>query len=131
MKKFMALLLAMLLAAGLCACAVADAPTGDVTVTDMVGREVLVNPGSYERVVCVGAGALRMYCYVGEVSNLAGVEDIDNTSLSQRPAMFDSVARPYMLAFGDAFASLPSCGLGGPMAQAPDVEKILDKLNKI
>ena len=126
MKKILAFILVMTLAAGLCACGVADVPTGDVTVTDMVDREVLVNPGSYERVVCVGAGALRMYCYVGEVSNLAGVEDIDNTSLSQRPAMFDSVARPYMLAFGDAFASLPSCGLGGPMAQAPDVEKILN-----
>ncbi len=126
MKKILAFILVMTLAAGLCACAVADAPKGDVTVTDMVGREVLVNPGSYQRVVCVGAGALRMYCYVGEVSNLAGVEDIDNTSLSQRPAMFDSVARPYVLAYGEDFKSLPSCGLGGPMAQAPDVEKILD-----
>lgn len=126
MRKILAFMLALTVAAGLCACGVENAPTGSVTVTDLVGRTVEVEPGSYERVVCVGAGALRMYCYVGEVSNLAGVEDIDNLSLESRPAMFDSVARPYVLAFGDAFENLPSCGMGGPMAQAPDVERILD-----
>ncbi len=125
MKKLFALILASLLILSLCACGVADAPKGDVTVTDMVGRTVSVTPGSYKRVVCIGAGALRMYCYIGDVTNLAAVEDIDNESLSQRPQMFDSVARPYMLAYGDVFESLPSCGVGGPMAQAPDVEKIL------
>ncbi len=126
MKRILSFLLTSILLFSLCACGVTDAPKGDVTVTDMVGREVLVHPGSYQRVVCVGAGALRMYCYIADVENLAGVEDIDNTSLSQRPSMFDSVARPYMLAYGETFESLPSCGLGGPMAQAPDVEKILD-----
>ncbi len=125
MKKFISLILASLLVLSLCACGVADAPKGDVTVTDMVGRTVSVTPGSYKRVVCIGAGALRMYCYIGDVADLAGVEDIDNTSLENRPKMFDSVARPYMLAFGESFKSLPSCGVGGPMAQAPDVEKIL------
>ena len=125
MKKILALTLAIFFVLGLCACGVQDAPKGDTTVTDMVGREVSVTPGSYERVVCIGAGALRMYCYIGDVQNLAGVEDIDNTSLESRPAMFDSVARPYMLAYGEAFESLPSCGVGGPAAQAPDVEKIL------
>ena len=128
MKKILTFILATLMLLGLCACgAETEIPAEtSVTVTDMVGREVVVTPGAYERVVCVGAGALRMYCYIGDVANLAGVEDIDNESLSQRPAMFDSVARPYMLAFGETFESLPSCGLGGPMAQAPDVEKILD-----
>ena len=125
MKKLISLILASLLVLSLCACGVADAPKGDVTVTDMVGRTVSVTPGSYKRVVCIGAGALRMYCYIGDVADLAGVEDIDNTSLENRPKMFDSVARPYMLAFGESFENLPSCGVGGPMAQAPDVEKIL------
>ena len=124
MKKILVFILAALMLVSLCACGT-DVPQGDVTVTDLVGREVKVNPGSYERVVCIGAGALRMYCYIGDAELLAGVEDIDNTSLDSRPAMFDSVARPYMLAFGEAFESLPSCGVGGPMAQAPDVEKIL------
>ena len=102
-----------------------DPGIGEVTVVDMVGREVAVNPGSYRRVVCVGAGALRMYSYIGDVALLAGVEDIDNESLANRPKMFDTVARPYVLAFGETFQSLPSCGVGGPMAQAAEAEKIL------
>lgn len=97
----------------------------ETVVTDMIGREVTVNPGSYEKVVCVGAGALRMYTYVGDVSLLCGVEDIDNTTLDERPKMFDSVARPYVIAYGDVFAALPSCGVGGPNAQAAEAEKIL------
>lgn len=91
----------------------------------MIGREVNVVPGSYERVVCIGAGALRMYSYIGDVSLLAGVEDIDNTALAERPKMFDSVARPYMLAYGESFTELPSCGVGGPQAQTAEAEKIL------
>ena len=97
-----------------------------VTVTDMVGREVTVIPGSYKRVACVGAGALRMYSYVGDVSLLCAVEDIDNTTLEERPMMFDSVARPYVLAYGETFNTLASCGVGGPMAQAPEIEKLLE-----
>ena len=131
MKKIIALLLALLMLGALCACDQQSAPTptaGDqtVTVTDMVGREVSVVPGSYKRVVCIGAGALRMYSYIGDVALLAGVEDIDNTTLAERPQMFDSVARPYVLAFGEIFNQLPSCGVGGPMAQAAEAEKILN-----
>ena len=66
-----------------------------------------------------------MYSYIGDVSLLCGVEDIDNTSLSERPKMFDAVARPYVLAYGDVFSTLPSCGVGGPMAQTAEAEKIL------
>ena len=124
MKKIIALVLACMLL--LTACGVTGVPSdGDVTVTDMIGREVTVNPGSYKRVVCIGAGALRMYSYIGDMGLLCGVEDIDNESLEQRPAMFDAVARPYVLAYGDVFEALPSCGVGGPMAQAAEAEKIL------
>ena len=127
MKKMIVLLLALALC--LCACgtpAVEDGTqTASTTVTDMIGREVTVEPGSYTRVVCIGAGALRMYSYVGDVTLLCGVEDIDNTTLEQRPAMFDGVARPYTLAYGEVFNTLPSCGVGGPMAQAAEAEKIL------
>ena len=128
MKKTLSLVLALLMAVSLWACDMEEppAPGGDeITVTDMIGREVTVKPGSYGKVVCVGAGALRMYSYVGDVSLLAGVEDIDNTSLTERPKMFDSVARPYVLAFEEVFQQLPSCGVGGPMAQAAEAEKIL------
>ena len=151
MKKFFYLFLAVLLVFGMTACGAqptqepeqtqgtteapqteapetteqTEAASAEVTVTDMIGREVTVVPGSYKRVVCIGAGALRMYSYVGDVSLLAGVEDIDNTTLSERPMMFDSVARPYVLAYGDVFSTLPSCGVGGPMAQTAEAEKIL------
>lgn len=110
--------------------AVTEAPTEapapkEVVVTDMIGREVTVIPGSYKRVVCIGAGALRMYCYVGDVNLLCGVEDIDNESLAERPKMFDASPRPYVLAYGDVLSTLPSCGVGGPNAQAAEAEKIL------
>ena len=126
MKKLISFILAAVLLLSLCACGVEGVPSnGDVSITDMIGREVNINPGTYKRVVCIGAGALRMYSYIGDVAILAGVEDIDNTTLEQRPAMFDSVARPYVLAFGETFNSLPSCGVGGPMAQTAEAEKIL------
>ena len=142
MKKILSLLLALVMIFALAGCgqtapapaAEAPAPAAEepapaepqeITITDMIGREVAVTPGSYKRVVCIGAGALRMYSYVGDVALLCGVEDIDNTTLAERPKMFDSVARPYMLAYGDTFAALPSCGVGGPQAQTAEAEKIL------
>lgn len=97
-----------------------------VTVFDANGRSVEVMPGSYKKVVCIGAGALRMYSYVGDTALLAGVEDIDNTALSNRPKMFDGVARPYLIAHEEDFQKLPSCGVGGPKAQAAEPEKILN-----
>lgn len=124
-NRWIAPLLAALLALLNCATLAPASAEEAVAVTDMIGREVQVVPGSYERVVCIGAGALRMYCYVGDVSLLCGVEDIDNETLQDRPRMFDGVARPYVLAYGDVFASLPSCGVGGPNAQAAEAEKIL------
>ena len=142
-KKITALILALIMLLSLCACGSQSAATEspateapaesvipaaepeEITITDMIGREVTVIPGSYKRVVCIGAGALRMYSYIGDVSLLCGVEDIDNTTLDERPKMFDSVARPYVLAFGNTFSTLPSCGVGGPNAQAAEAEKIL------
>lgn len=95
------------------------------TITDMVGRNVEVKPGSYKKVVCIGAGALRLYSYIGDVKILSGVEDIDNYTLEKRPKMFDTSARPYFLANKEVFKTLPSCGVGGPNAQAAEAEKIL------
>ena len=133
MKRIAALLLALAMMLTLLGCGqVRDTTPGNtahdgepVTVTDMIGRQVAVTPGSYRRVVCIGAGALRMYSYIGDTALLCGVEDIDNTTLDDRPKMFDAVARPYVLAYGDVFAALPSCGVGGPNAQAAEAEKIL------
>jgi iron complex transport system substrate-binding protein len=138
-KRLTALVLSLIMILALAACTPKPAePAGpadtnppadntpeEITLTDMIGREITVTPGSYKRVVCIGAGALRMYSYIGDVQLLAGVEDIDNLSLSDRPKMFDKVARPYLLAFSGTFEKLPSCGVGGPNAQAAEAEKIL------
>ena len=125
MKRAITLILTLTLLLSLCVFSGTAYAADELTITDMIGREVTVTPGSYQRVVCIGAGALRMYSYIGDVSLLCGVEDIDNTSLAERPKMFDSVARPYMLAYGDSFTALPSCGVGGPQAQTAEAEKIL------
>ena len=81
MKRILSLFLAFVMMASLCACGketvaevqteapattaapeiVAATESAEVTITDMIGREVTIVPGSYERVVCIGAGALRMY----------------------------------------------------------------------
>ena len=127
--KLLSLLLALAMLLSLAACGAAPAETpaateapaeateapaetpaesAEITVTDLIGREITVTPGSYQRVVCIGAGALRLYSYIGDAALLCGVEDIDNETLSERPKMFDSVARPYVLAQSDMLASLPS-----------------------
>ena len=81
-----------LLALTLCSCNSADESNStstnnntNIEITDLIGRKNTINPGSYKQVVCIGAGALRLYSYVGDVSFLSGVEDIDNTSLTNRP----------------------------------------------
>ena len=138
-KSLFSLVLALIMVLSLVACGKAtdvekastatvtesEAVPAEITVTDMIGREVSVVPGSYTRVVCIGAGALRMYSYIGDAALLCGVEDIDNTTLSERPKMFDSVARPYVIVNADTYATLPSCGVGGPNAQTAEAEKIL------
>lgn len=131
-KRGLALILALMMTVTLFACgrssqteSTAGGKAEEVTITDLIGREVSVTPGQYQKVACIGAGALRMYSYIGDTALLCGVEDIDNPTLENRPKMFDSVARPYVLAFGDVFSQLPSCGVGGPNAQAAEAEKIL------
>ena len=94
-------------------------------IEDAIGRKVNIKKGTYKRVVCIGAGALRLYSYIGDISLLCGVEDIENINLKNRPKMFDGVARPYYIAYKEVFENLPSCGVGGPMAQVAEAEKIL------
>lgn len=90
------------------------------TVTDLLGREVTV-PEKINRVVCIGAGSLRLYTYVGDLSKLVGVEDVDGDGKD-----FNGVLsiRPYKMVNKDLFKSLPSCGKGGPQG-SPEAEKIL------
>ncbi|MBR4800579.1 MAG: ABC transporter substrate-binding protein [Clostridia bacterium] len=103
-----------------------EKPVEPITITDMIGRQLEIKPGTYKRVVCIGAGALRMYSYIGDMNLLCGVEDIDNETLTNRPKMFDGSARPYQLAYKDLLDSIDSsCGVGGPNAQTAEAEKIL------
>ncbi len=69
-----------------------------VTVTDMAGRTVKV-PARVERVVGIGAGALRLIVYLDAVDKVVGVEDIEKRDRN----------RPYVMAHPE-LADLPSIG---------------------
>ena len=100
----------------------------NIEITDGIGRQLTVNPGSYRRIVCVGAGALRLYSYLGDMSLLSGVEDIDNPEVRENSTMpFEGVARPYYDANKDVLKGLPSAGTGGPIAnqQGPNLAKLI------
>lgn len=86
-----------------------------ITVTDMLGRRVCV-PKNIKRPVCIGAGSLRLYSYIGDMSILAGVEQCEKGFLI--------ASRPYQYVNDSLFKSLPSIGAGGPQGSA-DAEAIL------
>lgn len=96
--------------------------SNEIVVTDLINREVKVNKSAKDRVICIGAGALRLYSYVGEINNIVGVEDIDRDVNAN---VFKDVSRPYYDINKDYFKTLPSIGKGGPQAQQAEVEKII------
>lgn len=85
---------------------------GKITVTDLLGRQVSITV-PVERVVAIGPGALRLYCYVNGANKVVGIEQMDKE---------DPTGRPYLLA-NPQLADLPVIGPGGPN-NAPDPEKI-------
>ena len=100
---------------------------GQITLTDALGRVVTLVPGEAERIVCIGAGALRLYSYVGDQDKLAGVERIevdsgDNGEFGYLNSPY--ALRPYQKVFGSNWVDLPSCGMGGPKAQVVETEAI-------
>lgn len=125
MKKINKSLLLLAAVLGMTACGNSSTTSekdDSVTVTDVLGRTVKVNKDDSEKVLCLGAGALRLYSYVGDVKNLVGVEDIDRIPEANP---FKDVSRPYFDLHETFFSTLPSCGKGGPQAQFPEHEKIL------
>ena len=99
--------------------------TSTEEITDLVGRKISVNTSSLSKVVCIGAGALRLYTYINGSSLLSGVEDIDNPSKnSDLNKQFASSPRPYYMVYGDSLKELPSVGKGGPSNQAAEKELI-------
>lgn len=92
----------------------------EVTIVDGQGRTVTYNKNKVSKVICIGAGALRYYSYIGDVSNIIAVEEIDSaTSFGVGQAL-----RPYYMAGYDHFKTLSTIGKGGPMAQVADAEKL-------
>ena len=140
-KKLVALFLCLVLAVSLCACGKvstgenensqppvenqneitppdnkpADDETAkeDIVVTDMKGRTVTI-PADAERFVCIGPGCLRLYCYVADESQLAGVEEVE--------VSWGDDGRTYRMAMEniDDYAIV---GPGGP-GNAPDAEML-------
>lgn len=122
MKKSNLLLLSLLLLMG-CNDGASTPVETQFEVTDMVGRKLTIDKEKRDRVLCIGAGALRLYSYVGDMEKLCGAEDIDRGVEGANP--FTSISRPYYDVHADLLKGLPSCGLGGPRNQVAEAEKIL------
>lgn len=91
-----------------------------ITIKDMQNRELTIDKTKTNRVICLGAGALRYYSYIGDLNKIVAVEEIDKTPFGVGTAL-----RPYYHANKDYFATLETCGKGGPAAQTADTEAIL------
>lgn len=122
-RKVLALFVAAALVISLAACggpgegqdsAAASAGGDALEVTDLAGRSVTI-PAGADSFACIGPGCLRLYCYVAEKDQLAGVEDVEKT--------WGKTGRPYAMALGDVegFAAIAP---GGP-GSAPDAERLL------
>ncbi|WP_125153286.1 iron ABC transporter substrate-binding protein [Clostridium rectalis] len=85
----------------------------NISVTDMLGRKVSIKYG-VKKVVAIGPGALRLFCYMGNIQKIVGVEQLEKG---------DPSGKPYMIA-NSFLCKLPVIGPGGPN-NAPDAEKIL------
>ena len=128
MRRFFALLTALLTLTALSACggAGADASgqaageTGSAatrTVVDSYGREVEI-PAEVKSIVCTGSGALRMVCYLQCTDMLVGVEDTDKNYET-------STLRDYAHVYYETFRDLPAIGKGGGTANTAYVEELI------
>ncbi len=111
MKKWVSILLMIVLAVSLCACGASD-PAGERMITDSAGREVAV-PEKVERIVCVGVGALRYTCYMQSADLVVGVEDYEVKA---------GISRLYNYVNFDKFKDLPVIGSNGK----PNAEEIIN-----
>lgn len=96
-----------------------------LTVIDLIGRTVSV-PKHPERIVGIGAGALRLITYLQATETVVGVDERDARTLNQSiSGMPSGIDKPYMFAHPE-LADLPFLGSlsGNPeliAAQHPDV----------
>mgnify|MGYP000854490233 FL=1 len=124
--KILAFLLAAVMLLTLCACGAqtsatqtsapsrTEAQKEDYEVTDLLGRTVTI-PTETSSYVCIGPGALRLYCYVADKTQLAGVEDVE--------ASWGNDGRSYAMSF-ENMADYKVIGPGGP-GNAPDAELLV------
>lgn len=84
-----------------------------IEVTDSLGRNITLS-STAQKVVAIGPGALRLYCYAGSIDKVAGIEQMDAEAATGKPYLY---ANPELM-------KLPLIGQGGPN-NAPDPEKIL------
>ena len=117
-KRKMAMMLAsamMLTALGGSVEALAEAASAgeEYEVTDLLGRTVTI-PAETSSYACIGPGCLRLYCYVADESQLAGVEEVE--------VSWGDDGRTYRMAMEnlDDYAIV---GPGGP-GNAPDAEML-------
>ena len=113
MKRFFALLLAILMTVSLIACRKASHSDNSTdatektnqprTITDFKGRTVEV-PAKVESIVCVGVGALRYTCYMGAQDLVIGVEDCEKEAV---------ISRLYNYVNIEKFKNLPITGTNG------------------
>lgn len=130
MKKNLSLLF-VLSALALVGCSNPSSPSspgaGEVTVTDGLGNLITANPAELQRIVCVGAGSLRLFSYVGDMNKLVGAEDVDRPEARAESTMpFQGVSRPYYDANTNRLSNLATAGIGGPQHQAPELRKLID-----
>ena len=115
MAAVLAALVLAMLAAGCTGTGTVQDGTGEtVTVTDGFGRSVAV-PSPPESVVCSGSGCLRYLVYLQGQDLAVGVDDQEKKDQPME-------GRPYALAYGARFKSLP---LIGEFRGKDDPEKIL------
>lgn len=91
----------------------AQATPGEVV--DLLGRTVAL-PDKIDKIAVIGVGALRLYCYSGDLDKLVGVEEVEQDETA--------VGRPYTSINQARFMALPVLGQGGPK-NTPDAEKLV------
>ncbi|WP_432409157.1 iron ABC transporter substrate-binding protein [Wukongibacter sp. M2B1] len=84
-----------------------------IIITDMLDRKVTLD-STAKKAIAIGPGALRLYCYLGNIDNLVGVEQIENKY---------PIGRPYAIA-NPSLMDIEVIGPGGPK-NSPDPEKII------
>ncbi|MGI5902190.1 MAG: iron ABC transporter substrate-binding protein [Desulfitobacteriia bacterium] len=114
-KKTVLALFVIILFIGLCSCGPQPSPEQPAPshVTDALGREIEIELPA-QKIVAIGAGALRLCSYFQESELIVGIEKIDKDN---------ATGKPYLLA-SPSLREKPEIGPGGPN-NAPNPEQIM------